>query len=138
MSVLGEGQPLSLPINMAQQGAALQICNLELVKGIEHMKRKCSELQQLIDEQEEEKATLQREIEKMSYKLTQLNDSLSRKVAAKREYDRTISETEVAYSKILESSQVLLNMVQREASCLEHVMVKKINAEDTFPSCMFR
>jgi Sjoegren syndrome nuclear autoantigen 1 len=64
------------------------------------MKRKHSELQQLIDEQEEEKATLQREIEKMSYRLAQINDSLSRMVTARSQYDQTIAETEAAYSKV--------------------------------------
>ncbi|XP_069698589.1 microtubule nucleation factor SSNA1-like [Periplaneta americana] len=112
---------------MSQQGAALQTYNQELVKAIEDMKRRRSELQQLIDQQEEEKTVLQREIEAMSYRLAQINGSLSKKIAARTEYDRTISETEAAYSKILESSQVLLNMVRREATCLEQSMAKKIN-----------
>jgi Sjoegren syndrome nuclear autoantigen 1 len=72
------------------------------------MKRKHSELQQLIDEEEEEKATLQREIEKMSYKLAQLNDSLSRKIAAKKECDRAISESEAAYSKVWVCTEMIL------------------------------
>ncbi|KAJ4442175.1 hypothetical protein ANN_12041, partial [Periplaneta americana] len=87
-------------ITMSQQGAALQTYNQELVKAIEDMKRRRSELQQLIDQQEEEKTVLQREIEAMSYRLAQINGSLSKKIAARTEYDRTISETEAAYSKV--------------------------------------
>jgi Sjoegren syndrome nuclear autoantigen 1 len=64
------------------------------------MKRKHSGLQQLIDEQEEEKAILQREIEKMSYRLAQINDNLSQMVTVRSQYDQTIAETEAAYSKV--------------------------------------
>jgi septal ring factor EnvC (AmiA/AmiB activator) len=68
--------------------------------GIEDMKRKRSELQQLIDEQEDEKITLQREFEKMSFRLAQINASLSQMTAARSEYDQTIAETEAAYTKV--------------------------------------
>lgn len=64
------------------------------------MKLRRSELQVQIDSQEEEKNNLQREIEKMSYKLTQLNDSLGKRIAARNDYDRTIAETESAYMKV--------------------------------------
>jgi len=39
-------------------------------------------------------------------RLSRINDSLARKVASRNEYDKTIMETEAAYMKILESSQV--------------------------------
>lgn len=64
------------------------------------MKRKRSELQQLIDEQEDEKITLQREVEKMSFRLAQINASLSQMTAARNEYDQTVAETESAYAKV--------------------------------------
>lgn len=35
-------------------------------------------------------------------------------IASRNEYDRTIQETEAAYSKILESSQTLLTVLKRE------------------------
>jgi hypothetical protein len=38
--------------------------------------------------------------------------------------------------QILESSKVLLNMVQREASSLKQTMAKKINAEEAYSSGM--
>ncbi|KAI4493762.1 PREDICTED: Sjoegren syndrome nuclear autoantigen 1 homolog isoform X1 [Polistes canadensis] len=116
---------------MSQHGAALQTYNQELVKfflklfqGLEEMKLKRAELQTQIDSQEEEKNNLQREIEKMSHKLTRLNDSLAKRVAVRNEYDRTIAETETAYMKILESSQLLLNMIKREATNLDQSLVK--------------
>ncbi|XP_046736726.1 Sjoegren syndrome nuclear autoantigen 1 homolog [Diprion similis] len=109
---------------MSQHGAALQTYNQELVKCLEEMKLRRTELQVQIDSQEEEKNNLQREIEKMSYKLTQLNESLAKRIAARNDYDRTIAETESAYMKILESSQLLLNMLKREATCLDQSLLK--------------
>ncbi|CAK9811115.1 Microtubule nucleation factor SSNA1 [Anthophora plagiata] len=113
---------------MSQHGAALQTYNQELVKSLEEMKLRRAELQTEIDSQEEEKSNLQREIEKLSYKLTRLNDSLTKKIAVKNEYDRIIADTETAYVKtynrILESSQLLLNVIKREASSLDQTLLK--------------
>lgn len=109
---------------MSQHGAALQTYNQELVKCLEEMKLRRAELQSQIESQEEEKNSLQREIEKMSYKLTRLNDSLAKRIAVRNEYDRTIADTETAYMKILESSQLLLNMIKKEATNLDQSLVK--------------
>ena len=109
---------------MSQHGAALQAYNQELVKCLEEMKLRRTELQAEIELQEEDKNNLQREIEKLSYKLTRLNDGLTKRIAVRNEYDRTIADTETAYIKILESSQLLLNMIKREASNLDQTLVK--------------
>ncbi|XP_011049805.1 PREDICTED: Sjoegren syndrome nuclear autoantigen 1 homolog isoform X1 [Acromyrmex echinatior] len=109
---------------MSQHGAALQTYNQELVKCLEEMKVRRFELQAQIESQEEEKNNLQREIEKMSCKLTQLNDSLTKRITIRNEYDRTIADTEAAYVKILESSQLLLNMIKKEAVSLDQTLGK--------------
>ncbi|CAL1684281.1 unnamed protein product [Lasius platythorax] len=109
---------------MSQHGAALQTYNQELVKCLEEMKLRRAELQAQIESQEEEKNNLQHEIEKMSCKLTHLNDSLAKRIAVRNEYDRTIADTETAYMKILESSQLLLNMIKKEAVSLDQTLVK--------------
>ncbi|XP_017883895.1 Sjoegren syndrome nuclear autoantigen 1 homolog isoform X1 [Ceratina calcarata] len=109
---------------MSQHGAALQSYNQELVKCLEEMKMRRTELQAQIESQEEEKNYLQREIEKLSHKLTRVNDSLTKRIAVRNEYDRTITDTETAYVKILESSQLLLNMIKREATNLDQTLVK--------------
>lgn len=57
-------------------------------------------MQSQIEAQEAEKCRLQQEIEKMSTKLTRINDSLGKKITVRNEYDRTISETETAYVKV--------------------------------------
>ncbi|XP_076166229.1 uncharacterized protein LOC143146088 isoform X3 [Ptiloglossa arizonensis] len=92
--------------------------------GLEEMKSRRTELQTQIELQEKEKNNLQREIEKLSYKLTRLNNSLTKRIAVKNEYDRTIADTEAAYIKILEGSQLLLNMLKREASNLDQTLGK--------------
>ncbi|KAG5345865.1 SSNA1 protein, partial [Acromyrmex heyeri] len=94
------------------------------LKGLEEMKVRRFELQAQIESQEEEKNNLQREIEKMSCKLTQLNDSLTKRITIRNEYDRTIADTEAAYVKILESSQLLLNMIKKEAVSLDQTLGK--------------
>ncbi|CAL7943698.1 microtubule nucleation factor SSNA1 isoform X2 [Xylocopa sonorina] len=114
---------------MSQHGAALQAYNQELVKCLEEMKLRRTELQAEIESQEEEKNHLQREIEKLSYKLTRLNDCLTKRIAVRNEYDRTIADTETAYVKILESSQLLLNMIKREATNLDQTLIKTMDKQ---------
>lgn len=55
---------------------------------------------------QEEKQKIQNDLRILTERLSRINDSLSRKVASRNEYDKTIMETEAAYMKILESSQV--------------------------------
>lgn len=64
------------------------------------MKLRRTELEAEIKSQEDEKNHLQREIEKLSYKLTHINDSLTKRIAVRNEYDRTIADTETAYIKV--------------------------------------
>ncbi|GLH07032.1 Sjoegren syndrome nuclear autoantigen 1 [Gryllus bimaculatus] len=110
----------SMSVNeMAQQGAILQTYNQELVKCIEELKRKRRSLEEIISTQQEEKIEAEKELERLSAKLNSIVESLSKNIAVKQDYDRTIEEAEAAYTKILESSQVLLTMVKRESACLE-------------------
>jgi Sjoegren syndrome nuclear autoantigen 1 len=80
------------------------------------MKRNLNELQKQISQQEDEKATLQRDIEEKMSRLDEINASLSKKIAVRNEYDRNIAEAEAAYSKvhvctiILTRLQTLSNM----------------------------
>jgi len=115
---------------MSQQGAALQNYNNELVKctfsfyenffspknesfhlGIEDLCGKRDELQRQIFLEEEDKHKYENEIRSSSEKLARINENLAKKITARTEFDRTISETEAAYMKILESSQTLLNVI---------------------------
>ncbi|GFG33136.1 hypothetical protein Cfor_03423 [Coptotermes formosanus] len=61
---------------------------------------KLSELQKQINQQEDEKAVLQRDIEEKTCRLDEIHASLSMKRAVRDEYDRTIAEAEAEYSKV--------------------------------------
>ena len=100
---------------MSQQGAALQSYNNELVKCVEDLCAKRDELQKSIQVEEDERAKLEHDIKVLSTKLAKVNENLSKKLATRNEYDRTIAETESAYMKILESSQALLTFLKRDS-----------------------
>ncbi|XP_065186881.1 microtubule nucleation factor SSNA1-like isoform X1 [Sycon ciliatum] len=104
---------------MSQSGAALQEYNNELVKCIEDLCTKRDELHRQILIEEEEKAKIQHDIRILTERLAKVNESLAKKMAARNDYDRTVSETETAYMKILESSQSLLKVLKKETSGLK-------------------
>ncbi|GAX75878.1 hypothetical protein CEUSTIGMA_g3321.t1 [Chlamydomonas eustigma] len=100
---------------MAAQGVALQNHNNELVKCIEDLREKREEILKQLREDDSEKAKIQQDLQVLTKRLAQVNDSIARKTETKVEYDKVIQETEAAYLKILESSQTLLTVLKREA-----------------------
>ena len=68
--------------------------------GIEDLKEKREILNKRIAKEEDEKASVQNEIRVLSEKLSHINESLAKKMTARSEYDKTIGETEAAYSKV--------------------------------------
>ena len=50
--------------------------------------------------EEEEKMRIQNDLRILTERLSRVNDSLSRKVASRNEYDKSIVETEAAYMKV--------------------------------------
>jgi Sjoegren syndrome nuclear autoantigen 1 len=103
---------------MAAQGASMQNYNNQLISCLEELKDQRDELNSQILREEEERAAVQREISILTERLSRVNESLSKRVKARTEYDRTIAETEAAYMKILESSQTLLHVLRREGVAL--------------------
>jgi len=102
-------------VAMTQQGATLQNYNNELVKCIEDLREKREEVNRSIAKDEEEKAKIQNDLRILTERLARINDNLARKITSRNEYDKTIQETEAAYSKIMESSQTLLHVLKRES-----------------------
>jgi len=51
-------------------------------------------------------------------RLSRLNESLAKKLAAREEYERTLQATEDAYQKILDSSSTLLEVLKKERDTL--------------------
>ncbi|XP_034457247.1 Sjoegren syndrome nuclear autoantigen 1 [Hippoglossus hippoglossus] len=103
---------------MAQQAAALQTYNNELVKCIEDLYYKRDELNRQIKDEEVEKDRLQHDVRVLTEKLSRVNESLAQRLATRDTFDRTIAESEAAYTKILESSQSLLSILKQEAGNL--------------------
>ncbi|XP_047228696.1 Sjoegren syndrome nuclear autoantigen 1 [Girardinichthys multiradiatus] len=103
---------------MTQQAAALQTYNNELVKCIEDLCSKREELNRQIRQEEDEKERLQHDIRVLTETLSRVNESLAQRLATRANLDRTIAETEAAYTKILESSQSLLSVLKQEAGNL--------------------
>ena len=60
-------------------------------------------------------AKIQNDLRILTERLARINDNLARKISSRNEYDKTIQETEAAYSKIMESSQTLLHVLKRES-----------------------
>lgn len=63
------------------------------------MKKKRDELHRSIIEDEAEKERLESEIRKMTHQLGTVNQRVAKKMATRNDFDKTISETEAAYSK---------------------------------------
>eukprot|EP00092_Neocalanus_flemingeri_P021831 GFUD01023683.1.p1 GENE.GFUD01023683.1~~GFUD01023683.1.p1 ORF type:complete len:152 (+),score=54.39 GFUD01023683.1:116-571(+) len=103
---------------MAQQGAALQTYNNELVKSLEELMQRRAALQAQIEAETAEKTRLEAERARVEERLGVVDNSLQKKLGTRTEYDRVIQEAEQAYLKILESSQLLLNVVKSRSSDL--------------------
>lgn len=103
----------------AKQGAALQNYNNELVKCLEDLCERRAKLQADICQDEREKQSLEAQMNQIRERLGRVQSSLDDKMKTLAQYDRTISDTQDAYMKILESSQVLLSVVKKETQELQ-------------------
>lgn len=103
---------------MASLGSDVQTASNELVTLIEDLKERRTELDRVIKKEEEEKLRLAAEIKALTDRLRLVDESLVKKHAARAEFDKTITETSSAFSKILDSSRLLLSSVKQEAIML--------------------
>ncbi len=71
-----------------------------MLSGIEDLCSKRDELHKSILEEEEEKRKIQNDIRILTERLARINESLSKKMASRNEFDKTIAETEAAYMKV--------------------------------------
>ena len=112
---------------MANQGASLQNYNTELIKMLETIKENRDEVQIEIDAEETEKRQIEEQMRMLTMRLQELNDSLGKKYNTRHEFDKTISETENAFNKILESSQTLLHVLKKEGASLNKKKAQTLN-----------
>lgn len=89
--------------------------NTPIHAGIDDLREKREEILKSLRDDEAEKAKIQSDLQTLTKRLAQVNDSIQRKNETRIEYDKVIQETEAAYLKILESSQTLLTVLKREA-----------------------
>ena len=71
-----------------------------LPAGIEDLCSKRDELHKQILQEEEEKQKIQNDLRILTERISQVNESLARKIAMRNDYDKTIAETENAYKKV--------------------------------------
>ncbi|GJQ69840.1 hypothetical protein Trydic_g22388 [Trypoxylus dichotomus] len=114
---------------MSEHGASLQTYNQELVKCnllncLEDLRLKRNSLQKVIDQEENDKNSLERNIKVLQEKLNVLSNQLSQHKRLRDNYDKTIQDTQSGFKKILESAQTLLNLAQHEANTLENQILK--------------
>ena len=79
---------------MAQQGAALQTYNNELVKSMEELMQRRAALNSQIETETAEKARLETEKARVEERLGVVDNSLQKKLGTRAEYDRVIQEAE--------------------------------------------
>ncbi|CAD7088550.1 unnamed protein product [Hermetia illucens] len=103
---------------MSEHGAVLQSYNQELVKHIENLKSQKEKIGQAIEAQEQERVKLIDKIQEMNARLKSVTASLEEKKRIWAECDKTLEQAEMGLSKIIESSQVLLSLVQQETGTL--------------------
>ena len=75
-----------------------------------------NEIQDMINQEEEEKRQIEEQMKALAERLETIDNSLAKKYVTRNEYDKTIQETQSAFSKILESSQTLLHVLKKEGS----------------------
>ncbi|KAH7297693.1 hypothetical protein KP509_25G007300 [Ceratopteris richardii] len=89
-------------------------CIGELLERIEELREEREEMRAQLEAEEEEKNSIQQDLEVLNKRLAEIDHSLARKHAFAANYDKTIEEVEAAYAKILESSQALLHVLKTE------------------------
>ncbi|XP_021269318.1 Sjoegren syndrome nuclear autoantigen 1 isoform X2 [Numida meleagris] len=99
---------------MSGAGEALQGYNAALLEGLAELRARRDELSGRIREEEAERGRLQGRIAALTERLARSSERLARHLAARRQLDASIAESEAAYGKILESSQTLLDVLKGE------------------------
>ena len=108
------------------QAASLQNYNTELVKSLEGIRERRENLLIDMKKDNDEKAEINQNMDKLSQELEELNMALQYKENLKKEFDKVISNTEKAYFKLLEGSQTLLAILKRDEASLQ----QKLNEND--------
>lgn len=88
----------------------------ELEKTMYKLKMKRERLQRKMKEDEERLHTVNAQIESRTERLQKVTNRKNNRTLAKKEYEKTIMETESAYKKILDSSMAILGLLKTQAN----------------------
>lgn len=75
-------------------------------RDIDEIKKKREALEERIEVEIQEQSNLMSELESLRKRMTFLDDSLSKNIRKRAEYDRVIQEIEADYNKILDNRKV--------------------------------
>ncbi|XP_030754876.1 uncharacterized protein LOC115881506 [Sitophilus oryzae] len=109
-----------------ETGHKLSSNNEDIVRYLCGIENERQTLEDIIQKQYQERKRIEIEIEKLTYKLCLINKSLSMRIKAKNNYDKTIEEIQSHYSVLVDSSNKLRNLVEKTQADLDDIMNKKI------------
>ncbi|XP_044266523.1 Sjoegren syndrome nuclear autoantigen 1 homolog isoform X3 [Tribolium madens] len=85
---------------MSQHGATLQTYNQELVKCLEDLKMKRNEMLIIVKREEQEKQSIEKNMDLMRDKLNVVTESLEKHRSLCESYEKTIQDTEAGFKKV--------------------------------------
>ena len=88
----------------------------DLETTLEKIKEKRFRLLKKMEEDQQMLAGVNAKIDIRAERLQKVTERRNRRLQAKKEYEKTIMETEAAYKKILESSSALLGVLKSQAA----------------------
>lgn len=94
---------------MSEKAAQLQQYNQDLVKYIEVLKRKKLKIEAEMSTDEKNRETIANQIRTLGEKLDEIESRQQARKTALAKIDDTLTQSEIGYSKIIDSLQVLLN-----------------------------
>ena len=102
---------------MAQQGAALQSYNNELVKSIEALLQRRATLNKAIEAESLEKSRLEEQRRAVEERLTSVDSSLQTKLDQRAEYDKVIGEAEQVNLELNKTKYFRLRWYDSDFKC---------------------
>jgi Sjoegren syndrome nuclear autoantigen 1 len=87
----------------------------ELKETLEKLRKKSEKLWKGILSDDELREALIKDISRVTERLKKVQKRIDQRIKAKKEYSKTIAETEGAYRKIVDSSTTMLEVLQYEA-----------------------
>ncbi|KAG8138851.1 hypothetical protein E2320_001637 [Naja naja] len=111
---------------MIQQGSDFQFCDIELVNYMEHLCAQKIQVDNQIEQLMKDKIMVQKDIEMLTHQLENIRETLAWKSAIQKELDSLLVEGLFTYDQILESSKMLLSVLEEEIQKVDHLIALKI------------